>query len=507
MERTVGALLALTLALAACTHPATPSSTSVPEPVPEPRATAPPSPMSVVKDGRPRLGLFVDARPIPAGRCAPASVSIPEGRTRVRLQWRAGGARWSPWPAGPERPTRRGMTNLRLCPGWTAGPLEVRAIGDDARPSAASRVHTSGAPWMGDLERLIGDRAMSVSVMVDGAFVYGHLPGVRRAAGSNEKVLLSMALLDRFGPRARILTEAATRTRIRDGVVDGDLYLVGNGDPEVGADDIHRLALRLRAAGIRRIGGSIVADTSTFVRDRRAPGWHAIALRYIGLPTALSYQGNVDADGYVFDPERTAATALEAELRSLGVHIGAAPDDGDAPDDLRAIAVVRSDPLAEILRRQNVSSINLDAETLSKMLATEVLGRPGSIAAGAGLIERWANDLEAGVTLHDASGLSYRNRVSTAALAALLDDATARPWGDALMASLPAPGEGTLAGRLGGLEVRAKTGTLIHDVSALSGYVRLRDGAWASFSIISALPKGEAVALEEAIVRTVAART
>ena len=507
MERTVGALLALTLTLAACTHPPAPGGMSVPEPVPQPRTTAPPSPTSVVRDGRPRLDLLVDARPIRAGRCAPAGVSIPEGRTRVRLEWRLGGAHWSPWPAGPERPTRRGVTTLRLCPGWTAGPLEIRAIGDDARPSAASRVHTSGAPWMGDLERLIGDRPMSVSVMVDGAFVYGHLPGVRRAAGSNEKLLLSMALLDRFGPGARIRTEAATRNRMHDGVVDGDLYLVGNGDPEVGADEIHRLAMRLRAAGIRRIDGSVVADTSTFARDRRAPGWHAIALRYIGLPTALSYQANVDANGYVFDPERRAAAALVTELRSLGVRIEAAPDDGGAPDDIRTIAVVRSNPLSEILRQQNVLSINLDAETLSKMLATEVLGRPGSIATGARLIERWANDLEAGVTLHDASGLSYRNRVSTAALAALLDDATARSWGDELMASLPAPGEGTLAGRLGGLEVRAKTGTLIHDVSALSGYVRLRDGRWASFSIISALPKGEAVALEDAIVRTVAAQT
>jgi D-alanyl-D-alanine carboxypeptidase/D-alanyl-D-alanine-endopeptidase (penicillin-binding protein 4) len=67
------------------------------------------------------------------------------------------------------------------------------------------------------------------------------------------------------------------------------------------------------------------------------------------------------------------------------------------------------------------------------------------------------------------------------------------------------PGEGTLGGRLAGLEVRAKTGTLIGDISALSGYVRLRSGRWASFSVMSELPKDEAVALEDAIVRAIAA--
>jgi D-alanyl-D-alanine carboxypeptidase len=159
-----------------------------------------------------------------------------------------------------------------------------------------------------------------------------------------------------------------------------------------------------------------------------------------------------------------------------------------------------------MLRRLNVSSINLAAETLSKALATAALHRPGSIARGADVIERWANHREADVTLHDASGLSYRNRISTASMAALLHDALQRTWGDELVASLPAPGEGTLGGRLAGVRVRAKTGTLIHDVSALSGYVRLRDGRWASFSIMSALPKSEAVALEDEIVRTIVAK-
>jgi PBP4 family serine-type D-alanyl-D-alanine carboxypeptidase len=297
----------------------------------------------------------------------------------------------------------------------------------------------------------------------------------------------------------------AARHRMHDGVVRGDLYLVGHGDPETGADDIHRLAERLRDAGLSRVDGSIVGDTSAFERDREAPGWHRIGLRYIGLPTALSYEANVDAEGFVFDPERRASAALTAELRSLGISVAGPPRASQAPGELRTITGVRSATLSDILRRQNVASINLAAETLSKLLATEALGRPGSIADGAAVIEDWADDRGGGVTLHDACGLSYRNRASAGTLAALLDLARRRPWGGVLAASLAAPGEGTLAGRLAGLPVRAKTGTLIGDVSALSGYVRLRDGRWASFSILSRLPKDEAVSLEDAIVRAVAA--
>ncbi|MEO8292023.1 MAG: D-alanyl-D-alanine carboxypeptidase, partial [Actinomycetota bacterium] len=332
-----------------------------------------------------------------------------------------------------------------------------------AGPAGAARAEVGPAPWMRAVDRLVGQRPLSVAVVVHGTRVYGHLAGVRRAPASNEKLLLSMAALARLGPGYRIPTEARVRGRVRGGVVRGDLFLVGHGDPETGADDIHRLALRLRDAGVIGIEGSVVGDTSGFVRDRQAPGWHPIALHYIGLPTALSYEANVDAGGFVFDPERRAAISLTAELRSLGIFVAGKPRASPAPDQLRTVAAVRSSPLAEILRRQNVASLNLDAETLSKLLATEVRGEPGSIAEGAAVIEAWAKHRGVDATLHDASGLSYRDRVSAGALAELLDQARHRPWGEALASSLAAPGEGTLGGRLAGLPVRAKTGTLIGD--------------------------------------------
>jgi D-alanyl-D-alanine carboxypeptidase len=61
---------------------------------------------------------------------------------------------------------------------------------------------------------------------------------------------------------------------------------------------------------------------------------------------------------------------------------------------------------------------------------------------------------------HDASGLSYRNRISTRGMVRLLGAAEKAHWGRTLRASLAAPGQGTLENRLAGVGVRARTGTL-----------------------------------------------
>jgi D-alanyl-D-alanine carboxypeptidase/D-alanyl-D-alanine-endopeptidase (penicillin-binding protein 4) len=211
--------------------------------------------------------------------------------------------------------------------------------------------------------------------------------------------------------------------------------------------------------------------------------------------------------GFVFDSERRAAAALTADLRALGVRVRGPARAGREPAATdRILAMIRSAPLVEILRRQNVDSLNLDAEVLTKMLGAAVFGPPGSIAKGARAIQSWARRHGVEFVAHDGSGLSYRNSVSTNAMVRLLSAANGRPWGSALRSTLPTGGEGTLAGRLIGLPVRAKTGTLLKQVSALSGWVWLqRRRRWAEFSILSqGLSKPQAVVLENGLVSIIA---
>jgi D-alanyl-D-alanine carboxypeptidase/D-alanyl-D-alanine-endopeptidase (penicillin-binding protein 4) len=359
---------------------------------------------------------------------------------------------------------------------------------------------------MARVDALVGGRSVSVAVAEDGVFLYRHLDAAPRTPASNEKLLLSMALLDALGPDHRISTVAAAR-RVEAGVVRGDLWIVGGGDPELGRARLSLLAERIRDAGIRRITGSVRGSTAPFVRDWWAPGWRWYFPREeVPLPTALVFAGNVAGGVHVADPERRAAAFLTHELEAAGVRVAGPPGMGRPPSGLGAIAEVASRPLRSILARMNRTSDNLAAEVLGKLLGAEELGPPGTIAKGAEAVRDWAAAHGVRVRAFDASGLSYRDRARAAGLVRLLDGAEEEPWGEALRRGLAGPGQGTLEHRLAGVEVRAKTGTL-SGISALSGWVWLeREGDWAAFSILSAgLPKLTAVRIEDAIVRAVAA--
>jgi D-alanyl-D-alanine carboxypeptidase/D-alanyl-D-alanine-endopeptidase (penicillin-binding protein 4) len=108
--------------------------------------------------------------------------------------------------------------------------------------------------------------------------------------------------------------------------------------------------------------------------------------------------------------------------------------------------------------------------------------------------------------VRDGSGLSDQDRTSPLGVVTLLLDARRASWDRAFVRSLPAPGQGTLADRLAGLRLRAKTGTLfVRPASALSGYVRTAADTTVAFSILTAgYGSGEAEPIEDAIVRILA---
>jgi D-alanyl-D-alanine carboxypeptidase/D-alanyl-D-alanine-endopeptidase (penicillin-binding protein 4) len=178
---------------------------------------------------------------------------------------------------------------------------------------------------------------------------------------------------------------------------------------------------------------------------------------------------------------------------------------GTPPAGLDVIAEIRSARLASVIRTMDVSSINFDAEVLGKRLAVSKYGQPGTIAHGALAIHEYAASVGVGVTAHDASGLSYSNYGSAFGMVKLLQYTETTPWIADLRAALPAAGQGTLAGRLSGVRVRAKTGTL-DGISALSGWVWIeQEGRWAEFSMLSSGSTTYLKHLEDAILRVVAA--
>lgn len=385
--------------------------------------------------------------------------------------------------------------------------LVISIIAMAATPASAGRADEPA--WQRRIDDLIGERQMSVSIGEGGAFWYRHLGWVERAPASNEKLLLSMAMLTALGPDQVLVTKAMARAAPVDGVVDGDLWLVGHGDPEVTRATLDGLASAVATAGVTRITGSVIGDTGPFKRDWWAQGWKKdFPADEVAFPTALTFRGNVGPDGrHIDDPELRASTYLTKSLRRHGVEVKEDPAAAAPTHPLMKIASVGSANLTDILRRMDVDSINFDAEVLGKLLGAETSGNP-SIAGAASAIDAFAAAHGApGFEPHDASGLSYADRVTTQGIVRLLWFADGQPWAPELRFALPTAGQGTLEGRLGHLRVRAKTGTLTA-ISALSGWVwSAKTDGWVEFSILSdGLSKDEAVRIEDAIVKLVSER-
>ncbi len=451
---------------------------------------------------RPLIQASVEPGPVEAGSCVDATVVVdpPKPGQSIDVQRRADGA----WTT-TETVLLNGDSQGRAepCLGWDdIGIARLRfrwAVQDPLNAAASSPVlalEVTRAGWMLRIEDAVGGAAVSIAVSEEGTTLYRRADATPRAPASNEKLLLAMASLDTFGPDHRIETRAAART-YADGVVDGDLWLLGRGDPLVGRSSLGELAGALVDAGLRRVTGGVMGSTAYFQRDWDAPGWNDVARDYINRPTALTFEGNGDPD-----PEREAAAALTRQLRSRGVRVGDGPGAGVPPGGLTDLATVDSKELRVVLAKILRPSWNFGAEVLGKGLGAEVLGAPGTIAKGAATIEAWAEARGADFTLFDNSGLSYADRVTAAGIVRLLEQAEDEDWGPVLRRALPTGGQGTLVHRLHGVKVRAKTGTLT-DISALSGWVFAEHrGAWIEFSILSSgMSKPVASAIEDRIVR------
>jgi serine-type D-Ala-D-Ala carboxypeptidase/endopeptidase (penicillin-binding protein 4) len=140
-----------------------------------------------------------------------------------------------------------------------------------------------------------------------------------------------------------------------------------------------------------------------------------------------------------------------------------------------------SAPLSDIVRFMGRESDNFTAEMLVKQLGALQEGR-GSTAAGARVLRQALADAGvplAGVRLADGSGLSQLDRLTAAAVVALLEAGLAQgELRESFLQSLAVAGvNGTLEDRMEKRPARgqviAKTGTT-RTASALSGFVRDR---------------------------------
>ena len=179
------------------------------------------------------------------------------------------------------------------------------------------------------------------------------------------------------------------------------------------------------------------------------------------------------------------------------------------------LAVDYSMPVVQLLVPFLKLSNNLHAEALTKAMGRK-RSNSGSWAAGTAATRAYLRSIEvptAGLVLRDGSGLTRANKIAPQTMGGLLVKVRRERWFGAYYAALPVAGVtermvgGTLRHRMNGTaaagNAHAKTGTLT-GVTALSGYVRDRDGRLYAFAMISSFGGATPRPVEDTFVVTVA---
>jgi serine-type D-Ala-D-Ala carboxypeptidase/endopeptidase (penicillin-binding protein 4) len=192
----------------------------------------------------------------------------------------------------------------------------------------------------------------------------------------------------------------------------------------------------------------------------------------------------------------------------------------DAKLELNAykeISFTESAPVREMVAKMLKPSQNLYAQLLLLQVGARSTQRADSTEE-AGIREMRAFARRCGiepgeVLLDEGAGLSRSCLVTANALVGVLQYMAKHPQGETFREALPSPGEGTLRSRFrewraqeggGKIELRAKTGSIRY-VSALSGYLRTRNGERLAFAAILNAYNGAAARDEvEAVVRLLA---
>lgn len=245
-----------------------------------------------------------------------------------------------------------------------------------------------------------------------------------------------------------------------------------------------------------------VAGTKNAIGLVRTPGTNNIDVRgEADTPTTVSVT--------IYDPPMYAGTVIAETLARKGITINGKVmrDRTDQQQYMAANAEQRKawkvvtghvTDLPTVLARTNQDSMNMYAESLCKRLGHEESKQPGSWANGTaamGAYLRQLNIPQNQFSFDDGCGLSKKNTISPMALTTVLLSDYYGNYQETFLNSLSIAGRnGTLSGRFRGSDLRdrviGKSG-YVDGVSALSGFLRGKDGQWYAFSILmNGIPNG-----------------
>ncbi|TFL18477.1 D-alanyl-D-alanine carboxypeptidase/D-alanyl-D-alanine-endopeptidase [Jannaschia formosa] len=353
------------------------------------------------------------------------------------------------------------------------------------------------------------------------------------------KAVTALYALETLGGGFQFETRLIATGPIRGGRLDGDLVLVGGGDPALDTDGLNALAAQARAAGLTEVAGRLL------VADGALPGFDRIDRtqpEHVGYNPALgavnvnfnrvhfswrrngsgyattmdartdrfrpevstarmrvadrslpvyTYERDGEVDSWtvargqlggsgsrwlpVRNPALYAGDVLRSMLRANGVTAPAAARIGAAPNGT-VIARERSAELTRVARTMLRYSNNLTAEILGLTSTVRLGVVPRTLDASGDVMSNWVQE-RTGARRPDFDDHSGLNGTTRISAADMVTVLTAR---GAMARLRPVMRELTIEGDVR-IPIQAKTGTL-NFVSGLAGYFNARSGRPLAFA-------------------------
>ncbi|MBF0214031.1 MAG: D-alanyl-D-alanine carboxypeptidase/D-alanyl-D-alanine-endopeptidase [Magnetococcales bacterium] len=316
---------------------------------------------------------------------------------------------------------------------------------------------------------------------------------------SVSKVPSTLAALHILGADHRFVTSVHGSGPVVNGVLQGDLILVGGGDPSLTMAGLMDLANQMQSRGIYRVAGRFLYDESAIIpqpnisdeqneEETYNQGVSALSLDpnrvrlkwmitrtgqiqtqttpnldhvtlvagpssgtgptlvYLGGETKERWQLNPRGARSGWDwvpikrPGHHTAMAFREFCRQSGLHLPE-PEPGRSPPNALILANRSSEPLSELARFALEHSNNLWTELIGIMAASRLSGKPQTTASAAKILSQWIHQQLPqvdwnGFHLANSSGLSSVSRITPRQMAAILLLANAAPIGDRAYAAL-----------------------------------------------------------------------
>ncbi|HEU0298576.1 MAG TPA: D-alanyl-D-alanine carboxypeptidase/D-alanyl-D-alanine-endopeptidase [Longimicrobium sp.] len=179
-------------------------------------------------------------------------------------------------------PIRRSLAPLLLALAAACTPAARPAAVPAPAPAPDERSTVAAA-----LDSIFDDPALAhahwgvlVRSLDRGETLYARNAGRMFVPASNMKIVTAVAALEALGYDYRYATRVAASGEVRDGVLHGDLIVIGGGDPTI-SERFHgdvRTVFRawadsLRAHGVRRITGAVIGNDDVFDDQALGRGW------------------------------------------------------------------------------------------------------------------------------------------------------------------------------------------------------------------------------------------